>query len=362
VTTAGDLYQAGAVLFFMLTGQAPYLRPRRQQVVEAHLNAPPPVPSALAPAARSLDRVVTRAMAKEPSDRYLDAAEFRTAVGEALSRAGTSRGVLSPGVTGQAGHSPTRVMPTPGRPELPGSARARLHGVPARSTADLDYLAPAAAVSAPSDVVLPPPSRNPAATIAIAAVVAVALLAVLSTFAAPSAARPSPTGLPSTPSPSASPTPSRSSAPAVVSVPTLHGTLAAAERALRASGLTLGQVVRSESSERAGSVLGQSPDPGRQVARGSAVNLEIASGANAVPPTAGLTAAAAVATLESAGFVAVTSRLADDWSAPVIGTEPAAGTVLRLGVTVTVILDGAPAPTPGPTPSPSGTATASTPP
>ena len=88
----------------------------------------------------------------------------------------------------------TRVLPLPGRPELPGSARARLHGMPMEADARLDYLeAPAVEcppVESPPTGALPlngkqpEPSRNPAAPLAVAAVAWVALLAALSTFVA----------------------------------------------------------------------------------------------------------------------------------------------------------------------------------
>jgi len=195
----------------------------------------------------------------------------------------------------------------------------------------------------------------------VAAIVGVAVLAVVSTFAAPAlSAHPLPSGLPSMAEPSsATPTPTsrptRASLSADVTVPTLHGKLAAAERTLRLAGLTLGQVSRGDSPEIAGTVLGQSPDAGRVVPRGIRVDIVVASGANAVPVTAGLSAAAAVATLQSAGFVAASNRAVVDATATVLRSEPAEGSVLRLGVTVTLILDGDASGTPTPTLTPTQT-------
>lgn len=82
VRAAADLYQAGALLYFMLTGQPPFPRATPAQVVDAHLSAPPPVPSALARDARPLDRIVTRAMTKTPARRFRDAEEFSVALAE----------------------------------------------------------------------------------------------------------------------------------------------------------------------------------------------------------------------------------------------------------------------------------------
>ncbi len=364
VSAAGDLYQAGAVLYFLLTGQAPYPRATAAQVLEAHISAPPPVPSALVSAARPLDRIVTRAMAKEPEDRFPDATAFAGALEAALARIGPAQL--------RAGASPalhqTRVLAPPARPELPGSARLRQHGVPDGRRLGAPDSSPARRAtfsegstgSEGSGGSAQPASRNTAAIVAVTAIIAVAVLAVASTFAAPAmSARPLPNTSPSAAEPSrttATPSPSatRASLSAEVTVPTVHGTLTAAERALRSAGLAVGEVSEALSPKREGTVLAQAPDAGQVVPRGTRVDLRVASGSNAVPVTSGLTAAAAVAVLESAGFAAATDRPVVDATTAVVRTEPVDGTVLRLGVTVTIILDGEPPPaSPSATPTPS---------
>jgi serine/threonine-protein kinase len=348
VSSAGDLYQVGALLYFLLTGQAPFPRASAAQVLEAHITAPPPVPSALVSSSRPLDRVVTRAMAKEPEDRFPDAATFTEALDAAIARVGlTHLGARAVGT-----YDPTRVMAAGARPELPGSTRAQLYGIPEGIPAE-------PATPRPSSVpagrpAVEPPRRNTAGILAVAAIVFVALLAVGSTFAAPAlSARPVPSGLPSSAAPSSAtptptPTPTKPGLSAEVTIPTLHGKLAAADRTLRLAGLALGRVTRTDSAEPAETVLGQAPDAGHVVARGTRVDIEVASGANAVPPTSGQSAAAAMAALQSAGFTAAANLAVVDATAPVLRSEPAEGTVLRLGVTVTVILgsDASAAPTP----------------
>ncbi len=359
VSAAGDVYQAGALLYFLLTGHPPYPRATAAQGMEAHISAPPPVPSALVFAARPLDRIVTRAMAKEPEDRFPDAPAFSAALEAAVARIGLTQ--VRSGVA--ATYQPTRVMSAAARPELPGSVHAQHHGVQAGpgSPPDIRDHRPAAGVTGWTTPELA--RRNTAAIVAVAAVVGIAFIAVMSTFAAPGlSAHPLQSASPSAAEPSAAtpiptPTATRASLSAEVTVPTLHGSLIAAERALRAAGLALGHVSRTESSEVAGTVLGQAPEAGQVVARGTAVNLQVASGANAVPPTSGLAAAAAAATLESAGFAVATNSPVVDATAAVLRTEPAGGTILRLGVTVTLILDGVPTPVPAPTPTPAASAT-----
>ncbi len=65
-----DLYSAGVLAFELLTGRYPFERPTAGEVLRAHLNDSPPVPSAIAPAVPpELDRLVRRLLAKEPTDR-----------------------------------------------------------------------------------------------------------------------------------------------------------------------------------------------------------------------------------------------------------------------------------------------------
>ncbi|WP_304650901.1 PASTA domain-containing protein [Tessaracoccus sp. OS52] len=107
VTAASDLYQVGALLHFLLTGQAPFPRDTVGQTLQAHVDAPPPVPSALRPEQRAFDRIVTRAMAKDPTDRYPDAAAFAGAL--ATVAAPVSRGTAATLVLPAVGS--TRVLP-----------------------------------------------------------------------------------------------------------------------------------------------------------------------------------------------------------------------------------------------------------
>jgi DNA-binding CsgD family transcriptional regulator len=83
-----DVYSLGCVLYECLTGQVPF--PREDQLAKlwAHMSAPPPVASELAPELPSaLSAVVQRAMAKEPDDRFPSAGELgRAAVAAAASK------------------------------------------------------------------------------------------------------------------------------------------------------------------------------------------------------------------------------------------------------------------------------------
>jgi YVTN family beta-propeller protein len=81
-----DVYALGCLLYHTLTGRPPYERDSDVARMYAHLNEPPPVPSAVAsgvPAA--LDAVVQTAMAKDPDARFASAGELGSAATAALA-------------------------------------------------------------------------------------------------------------------------------------------------------------------------------------------------------------------------------------------------------------------------------------
>jgi serine/threonine-protein kinase len=71
-----DVYALGGVLHAALTGQAPFHRGTVPQTIAAHLNDPPPRPTALAPVEPAFDAVIARALAKDPADRYRSAGDL----------------------------------------------------------------------------------------------------------------------------------------------------------------------------------------------------------------------------------------------------------------------------------------------
>ncbi|MEO6859778.1 MAG: protein kinase [Solirubrobacteraceae bacterium] len=81
VTPATDVYSSGIVLYEMLAGQPPFADGSAVDLALRHLHdEPPPLPPGVPPA---LGAVVSRALAKDPRERYADGTEMADALAEA---------------------------------------------------------------------------------------------------------------------------------------------------------------------------------------------------------------------------------------------------------------------------------------
>lgn len=81
-----DVYAAGVVLFEILRGEPPFGGSDAARVLEAHLVEAPPALEAGSLVPRDVARIVARALAKAPRDRFPDAAAMATALRAAAGR------------------------------------------------------------------------------------------------------------------------------------------------------------------------------------------------------------------------------------------------------------------------------------
>jgi serine/threonine protein kinase len=75
-----DVYSLGVILFDMLCGRPPFEAPQSSEVLNMHINTPPPSPREFAPhreITESAERVILRAMQKDANRRYQTMADFR---------------------------------------------------------------------------------------------------------------------------------------------------------------------------------------------------------------------------------------------------------------------------------------------
>jgi serine/threonine-protein kinase len=113
-----DVYSLGIIFFEMLVGQTPFVSDGFGELVNMHLNVPPPSPRAARPeVSPQLEAIVLKMLAKNPEDRYPDMASLTGALRLA---AGPPFSVhrSSPDLANAPTQSATSIAPVaaPGRP------------------------------------------------------------------------------------------------------------------------------------------------------------------------------------------------------------------------------------------------------
>jgi len=93
VAPASDIYSLGALGYFLLTGAAPFGGCGAVQTLVAHVNRTPrPVTELRPEVPEALSDVIARCLAKQPSERYPDAASLERALTTALGPTGGTDG------------------------------------------------------------------------------------------------------------------------------------------------------------------------------------------------------------------------------------------------------------------------------
>ena len=133
VDARSDVYSLGCVLFECLTGEPPYDRDSELAVLYAHLNEPPPRPSARRPELPpAFDDVVAAALSKVPAERPASGGDLARAAraalhGEALRHRGGRRRLVALAAAGVlAGVTAVVVLVSGGADNAPARPQLRL--------------------------------------------------------------------------------------------------------------------------------------------------------------------------------------------------------------------------------------------
>ena len=384
-----DIYATGCLLYELLTGRPPFVGDSPVSVAYQHVREDPVPPSQLDPEIPPVcDAIVLKALAKNPENRYQTAGEMREDIDRALSgRPVMATPLLAAGAM-SGGTATQRIAPVDSTSVMgpPTATTQRFPGAPPE----------------------PPRSRTWAWVLLVLGVLAVFALALwlgrsffgdnVQQVRVPQiVGQPEETArtlltdadlVPGTPTQEASdtvaagliissdPAPGEdadvgstvnyvvSSGAEAIAIPAeiVGRPEAEARQILQTAGLQAAPRSQQERSDQpAGTVIGSDPEPGTELARGSAVTLIVSQGEVAVPNVQGLSQADAETQLTDAGFNVVVQTQPNSASAgTVIAQDPGPNTQAQPGTNVTItVSSGPPPPTttapPSPSPSPSET-------
>ena len=116
-----DQYALAATAFHLLTGAPPFAHSNPAVVISQHLSATPPLIGEHRPGLSGVDPVLSKALAKDPGERFERCADFARALTHQLTagappdadatRLSTPRARVSGGTTGRSGLRPGLVVP-----------------------------------------------------------------------------------------------------------------------------------------------------------------------------------------------------------------------------------------------------------
>jgi serine/threonine-protein kinase len=313
VGPASDQYALGIVIYEMLSGRRPFEGDSAAGVALKRLNEPPPpLSTGIRPVPPPLEAVVMKALARDPAQRYPDAAAFALALRGWRNQEETAA-LVAPVVAAAA------VVPPPLEPTPP----------------------PTPPVATPPG---PPPKKPQPWWIWLLAILAVVMLGAMGFLAAQLLG-----GL--------GPEPDASPSGETVVVPDWEGDPITSVR-LEADALGLDLDEEPEFSEDVDEehVIRTQPEAGEVVREGATITVFVSGGEEMVPVPGliGQTRNEANITLTQAGLRLgnVEEEFSDRPVGTVIRSDPAAGIEVPLDSQVDLVLSRGPEPTPTPAPTP----------
>ena len=360
VDARSDIYSTGCVLYELVTGTPPFSGDTAVSVAYQHVREDPVPPSRVeGDVPSAIDAIVLKAMAKNPANRYQTAADMRSDIDRALAGRPVE---ATPVLTEDA----AQLMPPPAttvllRQQQPRTGRAAAYALLALATIAVFVIALLVArslLSGSSGEVNTPNVKGKSVAEAqeILAGKGLRVGDITEKFSDKVAK-----GLIIDQDPAGDIllkkgdevdlTVSKGVELVVIPDGLIGLPQADARRSLKAAGLVVA-VVAQNSDRPPGQVLDVNPPAGSQVPKGGTVTLTVSNGLVKVPRVVGMSLADARAALVQAGFRVVADPDTSPDDAQVLSQNPAPGSFVAYGSTVTLQTD-APSPTPTPSESPS---------
>ncbi|MCL6638545.1 MAG: PASTA domain-containing protein [candidate division WOR-3 bacterium] len=298
VDARADLYSLGVVLYEAATGKPPFEAELGADLIRAHIEQPPPAPRSIRPEITpELEKVILKALAKKPEERFQTAKDFRAALLAVIPKELEKK--PAPITSEQPRPEPIKMTQPPRQTEsTPAAAVSKSVMSTARPVSPPKAAPPVAAVPLPRER-----GRGPLVWIVLAGLI---LVAVGSWLIIGGQGKP---------------------------IPDVQGVYQAeAQKKLEDAGFRVELAEDKDDTFALGKVAEQIPSAGTKMKKGGVVKLRLSTGLVSIPDVTGVAEAVARNQLLKIGLdsVVVVREYSDQYrTGVVIGIEPRAGAKLK---------------------------------